>query len=151
MRFVRRALGFYSGAFRDPPRFSGLEFRTARVKRASMALPRDSSPASELPFALERQGVRLIVRLTTRADRNALVGVIQDTAGRPALQVRLTAPPVEGAANQALIEFLADSLGLRKADIRIRSGATARVKCLHLSGDSTVIAARLVEWIAACS
>lgn len=101
-----------------------------------------------MPFALEKHGVRLFVRLTPRADRNALAGVIQDTTGRPTLQVRLTAPPVEGAANRALIEFLADSLGLRKTDIRIRSGATARVKCLHLSGDSTVIAGRLAEWMA---
>lgn len=101
------------------------------------------------PFTAERHGVRLAVRVTTRADRNALGGVIRDADGRPTLRVRLTAPPVEGAANQALIEFLADTLGLRKADIDIRSGATGRSKVLHLSGDSAVITARLTEWIRA--
>jgi uncharacterized protein len=102
---------------------------------------------NEAPFATEKNGVRLAVRLTTRADRNALDGVIQDAAGRPALQVRLTAAPVEGAANQALIAFLASSLGLRKADITIRSGATARFKVLHLLGDSARLTIRLAEWI----
>jgi uncharacterized protein len=106
-------------------------------------------PSDEAPFAAEQQGVRLAVRVTTRADRNALGDVIRDTAGRPVLQVRLTAPPVEGAANQALIEFLADSLGLRKADISIRSGATSRLKLLHLAGDSAVITSRLAAWIGA--
>lgn len=107
----------------------------------------DPSPGNEPPFAAEKHGVRLAVRLTTRADRNVLGGVIRDVHGRPVLQVRLTAPPVEGAANQALIGFLADALGLRKADISIRSGATARFKVLHLSGDSAVLMARLAEWI----
>ncbi len=105
------------------------------------------SYADEAPFTAEKNGVRLAVRLTTRADRNTLSGVIRDAGGRSALQVRLTAPPVEGAANRALIEFLAESLGLRKADISIRSGATARFKVLHLAGDATVITARLAEWI----
>ncbi len=108
---------------------------------------RDPSRGREAPFAAEEHGVRLAVRVTTRADRNALGGVILDTDGRPALQVRLTAPPVEGAANQALIEFLANSLGLRKAEISIRSGATARFKVLHLAGDSAAIMTRLAEWI----
>ena len=89
----------------------------------------------------------MAVRVAPRADRNALVGIIRGGDGRPALQVRLTAPPVEGAANHALIEFLAACLGLRKADIGIRSGATSRFKVLHLQGDSAAIMARLAAWI----
>ena len=110
---------------------------------------RRNPSADEAPFAADQHGVRLAVRVTTRADQNALAGVIRDADGRPALQVRLTTPPVEGAANQALIEFLADSLGMRKADISIRSGTTARLKIMHLAGDSFVITARLTEWIGA--
>lgn len=84
-----------------------------------------SALRDEAPFAAEDHGVCLAVRLTTRAGRNALDGVVRVNDGRPALQVRVTAPPVEGAANQALIESLADLLGLRQADISILSGATA--------------------------
>ena len=101
----------------------------------------------QAPFTADQHGVRLAVRLTPRAGRNALGGVIRGADGRPTLQVRLAAPPVEGAANKALIAFLAEALGLRKADVTIRSGETARLKLLHLSGDSAAIMARLTDWI----
>ena len=83
------------------------------------------------------------MRLTPRSSRNGVDGVIQDADGRPLLAIRLNAPPVEGAANKALIAFLADALGLRKADIAIRSGETGRTKILHLTGDGPTLAARI--------
>ena len=52
-------------------------------------------------------------------------------------------PPVDGEANAALVAWLAQALGLRKADIEIRSGQTGRLKMLHLAGDSAVLTARL--------
>ncbi len=53
------------------------------------------------------------------------------------------APPVEGAANEALIAFLAKTLSLREADIIIRAGETSRAKILHLAGDSAEILRKL--------
>jgi len=99
------------------------------------------------PFAAIAGGVRLAVRLTPRASRNDVDGVVTGADGRTALQIRLTAPPVEGAANTALISFLAETLGLRKRDIEIRSGETARIKILHLSGDSVALSARLARLV----
>ena len=63
--------------------------------------------------------------------------------GRSAVQVHVAAPPVEGAANKALIAFLADALILGEIDIEIRTGKTSRIKGVHLSGDGAKIAARL--------
>ena len=57
--------------------------------------------------------------------------------------MRLVAPPVEGAANDAVIAFLAKALSLRKADIAIRSGETGRIKILHLAGDGAAILRKL--------
>ena len=54
-------------------------------------------------------GCRFGVRVQPRAARNEIVGV-QDAA----LKVRLTAPPVEGQANAALVAFLAEQLGVRR-------------------------------------
>lgn len=54
---------------------------------------------------------------------------------------------MQGAANKALIDFLSESLDLRKTDIQILSGETARLKILILSGDSASIMANLVAWI----
>ena len=53
---------------------------------------------------------------------------------------------MEGAANKALVAFVAEALGLRKADVEIVSGATARQKLLQLSGDAEAIVARLGMW-----
>jgi uncharacterized protein (TIGR00251 family) len=92
------------------------------------------------PYSITETGVRLAVRLTPRAARDGAAGLVQDAEGRPALAIRLTAPPVDGAANKALIAFLAKVLKLRKADIEIRSGETGRLKILDLSGDARIIA-----------
>ncbi len=70
----------------------------------------------------------LRIRLTPRAARNEIV---RWEAG--VLSVRVTAPPVDGAANEALIELLADGLKIRKTDIQIRSGASSREKLLTIA------------------
>jgi uncharacterized protein YggU (UPF0235/DUF167 family) len=59
------------------------------------------------PWRPHGEGVRLAIRLTPRASRNGVDGVVRDAEGRPALQLRLPAPPVEGAANKALVAFVA--------------------------------------------
>lgn len=53
-----------------------------------------------------------------------------------ALKIRLAAPPVDGKANDALIRFLAQSLGLPRSAIVIKSGQTSRQKHLELSNIS---------------
>lgn len=82
------------------------------------------------------------MRLTPRADRTGLDGVVRGSDGRCALQVRVRAPPVEGAANAVLIAFLAEALGVRKADIRIVSGGTSRLKTVKLLGDGARVSSR---------
>jgi uncharacterized protein (TIGR00251 family) len=106
-----------------------------------------TEPHGGLPFTCAPGGIRLSVRLTPRAAADSLVGVTHDADGRPALQVRIAAPPVDGAANAALIAYLAKALKLRKSDIRIASGETARLKRVDLSGDAESIAVRLRAWI----
>ena len=98
------------------------------------------------PWRRHGDGIRLAVRLTPRASRDGIDAVVRDAEGRPALQLRLSAPPVEGAANKALVAFVAKSLGLRKADVEIVSGETARQKLLQLSGDAEATLARLEAW-----
>ena len=99
------------------------------------------------PYTTVSTGLRLAVRLTPRAVRNRVVGVAVDADGRPVLQIRLTAPPVEGAANAALIVFLAKTLGLRQSDVTIRSGQKGRLKIVELTGDATALQAKLAELV----
>jgi uncharacterized protein (TIGR00251 family) len=99
------------------------------------------------PYAATEGGVRLAVRVTPRASRSGLDGVVADAKGRMVLKIRLAAPPVDGAANTALIDFVADALSLRKADVQIRAGHTGRNKQLDLSGDPGKLLQRLDFWL----
>jgi uncharacterized protein (TIGR00251 family) len=100
------------------------------------------------PYSAVEGGVRLALRLSPRASRTEVDGIVQDAEDRPLLKLRLAAPPVDGAANAALIALLAKALSLRKADITIRSGETGRVKILHLSGEPQTILQKLDIWLA---
>jgi uncharacterized protein (TIGR00251 family) len=100
-----------------------------------------------LPYRKTPEGVMLAVRLVPRANRNGLDGIVVDAEGRAVLQLRLMAPPVEGAANAALVTFLAAALELRKAAVTIRSGEKARSKIVNLAGDGAAIERRLAGWI----
>jgi uncharacterized protein len=73
----------------------------------------------------------LRIRLTPRADRNGFVRYEE-----PVLHARVTAPPVEGAANAALVELLSRTLGIRKGAIIIVSGSTSREKRVEIEGMS---------------
>ena len=69
------------------------------------------------------------MRVQPRAKRNAVVGVIGD-----ALKVALTAPPVEGKANEACIAFLAELLDVPRSSITIAAGETSRNKLIRVAG-----------------
>jgi uncharacterized protein YggU (UPF0235/DUF167 family) len=79
--------------------------------------------------------MRLAVRLTPNAGRNAVEGIETSAAGEAYLKARVTAVPEGGKANKALILLLADTLQLPKSSISIVSGETARKKILRLDGD----------------
>ena len=84
-------------------------------------------------YTLGDAGARFAVRLTPRAKRDEIAAVVE-LNGRPALAVRLTARPVEGAANKALVALLADRLGVPKSAVTIEAGHTSRLKIVRVRG-----------------
>ena len=74
-------------------------------------------------------GVRLSIRVQPRAASNQIVGAHGD-----ALKVRLTAPPVDGAANEALVSFLSGAFGIPPRDVTIVAGSSSRSKIVELTG-----------------
>ncbi len=96
-------------------------------------------------WTIADDAVFLTIRVTPRASRNAIEGIIAVADGRHALAVRVTSPPVEGEANHAVIALLAEKLGMRRGDLAIVSGDTGRLKRVRIAGDPTAITARLVS------
>ncbi len=74
-------------------------------------------------------GVTLRVRVQPRASKDALAGEREG-----ALVVRLSAPPVEGAANEALARFLGRTLGIAPSAVEVVRGATGRHKLVAIAG-----------------
>lgn len=90
-------------------------------------------------------GVRLAVRLTPKAAASRLLGLIEDGSGGVALKAAVTAPAEAGKANDALMALLAETLGLKRRNLRLLLGAADRSKLLHIAGDPAALAARLEE------
>lgn len=78
----------------------------------------------------EKNGyIYIHIHVQPRASKNEVVGIHGDS-----LKVRLTSPPVEGAANSLLVEFMAKKLGIAKSMIEIVSGEKSRHKTLRVEG-----------------
>ncbi|MBS1984592.1 MAG: YggU family protein [Bdellovibrionales bacterium] len=72
---------------------------------------------------------RLKLRVIPNAAKNQIVGRYGD-----ALKVKVRSPALEGKANAALLEFLAEVLGLPRAHVVLESGETARIKLVRIEG-----------------
>ena len=80
-------------------------------------------------LSADPDGALLKIRIQPRAGRTEVVG-----PHGGALKIRLAAPPVDGAANQALVAFLAKRLGLPRASVEIRRGHKGRLKSVWVQG-----------------
>ena len=73
--------------------------------------------------------LKIKVKVEPRSSRSCIVGLYGD-----GLKIKLSSPPVEGRANKELIELLASSYGIKKADVEILSGHNSRNKIIALRG-----------------
>jgi uncharacterized protein (TIGR00251 family) len=82
-----------------------------------------------IPIRDTDKGATFAVRVQPRASRNAIAGEMGD-----ALKLALTAPPVEGKANEACVDFLAILLKVPRSSITIASGESSRNKVIRIAG-----------------
>jgi len=105
-----------------------------------------SSPAmsrSDLPLcSVNGDGIVLNLHIQPRSSKNELCGVQGD-----ALKIRLTSPPVDGAANKLCREFLADLFHVPKSAVEIISGETSRHKRVRISASDTGRLQQIVDSI----
>lgn len=91
----------------------------------------EQEPNLRAVVTLSANGAILTLTVTPRAARNQLVW-----QGDNVLRLRITAPPVEGAANTALLKFLARALGLARSQLTLASGESSRHKRVLVQGVS---------------
>jgi uncharacterized protein (TIGR00251 family) len=94
-----------------------------------------------IPLHESARGISFAVKVQPRARKNAIMGVVGD-----ALKLALTAPPIEGRANQAVIEFFVELFEIPRVSVTIASGATNRNKVVRITGmTKQAVAERLAE------
>jgi uncharacterized protein (TIGR00251 family) len=81
-----------------------------------------------IPFRRTKNGIAVTIRVQPRSARKGME-VVGDT-----LKVKLTSPPVDGAANKELTEILSEELGVRKSSIHITKGLSSRNKVVEIRG-----------------
>ena len=79
-------------------------------------------------------GVIFRIKVQPGAAKNEIVGAPGD-----ALKIKIDAPPIKGKANEALIDFLAKKLSVKKSEVEIVSGHTSRVKKIKVIGEGVKI------------
>jgi uncharacterized protein len=85
-------------------------------------------------------GVRIAVQVQPRASKTEMVGLHGE-----AIRIRVAAPPVDGAANDALLRFLAELLGMPRAAVSLSRGASGRRKTVMVAGLTVTDATRLLK------
>ena len=93
---------------------------------------------SRRPAAAAAVALMVDIQVVPRASRLAVGPLVGDR-----LRVAVTAPPVDGAANQAVIQALADAFGVRRGDVEIVHGATGKRKTVRIAGASAATLERL--------
>ncbi len=101
------------------------------------------SQGSELKISESSAGVQFKVHVQPRASRNEICGIQGEE-----LKLRLTAPPVDDAANRLCREFLAERLGVAKSRVTITSGTKSRHKTVRIEG---INGEELLSMLSLCS
>lgn len=92
-----------------------------------------------------KRGSALTIRVTPRMSKNEIAEIMNDGT----IKIRLTAPPVEGKANEALIDFLAKILGINSSRIEIVAGMTGRDKLVTITDmDATTVHEKIIANLA---
>ncbi|MBI5212571.1 MAG: YggU family protein [Nitrospirae bacterium] len=83
----------------------------------------------DLPYSRIKDGILIEVRVAPRSSKREIAGAVNNI-----VKVKLTAPPVDGAANEQLIELLSERLKIKKSSITIIKGEASRRKTVKITG-----------------
>ena len=86
-----------------------------------------------IPFKKTKDGIAIEIKVEPRSSRRSISGIMDNR-----LKVKLTAPPVDNAANEQLIEIISEETGVKKSSIRIIKGHSSKNKVIEIRGINTI-------------
>lgn len=92
-------------------------------------------------------GVRLIVRARPGSSRPRSPKIVDLAENKRAVEIAVAAVAEEGKANKAILETLAEELGLKQKDFSIKVGAGGKLKLVEIQGEGKVLGARVENWL----
>jgi len=101
--------------------------------------------AGDRPWVVCAEGLIVTVRLTPKAGRDSIDGVMHLSDGRSVLKARVSAAPSDGEANSALVRLLAQTLRIAPRDVTLVGGTTSRIKRMLIKGDVRAVVAALEQ------
>ncbi len=87
----------------------------------------------KIPFRKTKDGILIEVKVEPRSSKKGITGVMDNV-----LKVKLTAPPVEGEANEQLVEVIAEATGVRKSSISVVRGRSSKRKTVEIKGVESI-------------
>jgi len=84
----------------------------------------------DIPYKKTKNGIMIEVKVEPRSSRRQISGIMDNDI----LKVKLTAPPVDGSANEQLIELISETIGIRKSQIKIVRGQSSKRKLIEITG-----------------
>ena len=101
-----------------------------------------------MPFRASPAGVRVRLKITPKAKRSQIGGLLDEPDGGKALKISVTTAPEDGKATAAVVALLAEEWGVAKSAISVVAGATDRRKLVEIRGPSQDLLAKLQGWLA---
>ena len=100
---------------------------------------------SPIPLRPHARGITIAIKLTPKAKREEISGLMPGENGTTLLKVSVTAPPEDGKANKALIALLSKEWGLPKSALSLLTGETSRQKVILIEGETAALMERFKE------
>ena len=88
----------------------------------------------KIPYKKSKNGITIEIKVEPRSSNKGIAGVMENNV----LKVKLTSPPVEGAANEQLIEVLAEELKVKRSQVKVIRGHASKRKVVEISGVETI-------------
>jgi uncharacterized protein (TIGR00251 family) len=92
-------------------------------------------------------GIRISVKAKPGASGTRTPRVVEMGEGKQAVEIAVSAVAEDGKANKAILETIAEGLGIKKNDVTLKTGTGGRLKIIEIRGEPEVLADKLARWL----